>query len=118
MKIHPNLVLVDRGLPKINFEKGIIYPLPITLAAVIWYKNDAPMHINCFIDKLKTHGILGIVVDIDDNININKCKLQKSDLIITSNEIEHHKLIKPYIGLTPIVDIEKMMGVLFNTKGD
>ena len=116
MKIYPNLIQNGYGQTKINFESEKIYPLPIIMASVIWYKNDAPMHINGFIDKLKSFGILGIVVDIDDDIHVNKCKLQKSDMIIDSNEIGHYELIKPYIGLIPVIDIDAMMKLLFNTK--
>lgn len=114
--IWPKLV-INNNL-KIDFVTEKIYPLPISMASIIWFKGDAPVHINSFIEQLKTHGILSFIIDEKEDKNITKFKFQKSDFIIVPKSAdEYYDILKPYIGIKPIIAFESISQIIYN-KGE
>ena len=113
--IWPRLI-INNNL-KIDFITEQIYPLPITMGAIIWFKDDAPLHINGFIDQLRNHGILSLVIDEKEDKSITKFKFQKSDFIIVPRSAdEYYYTLKPYIGIKPIISFESIYNIIY--KGE
>lgn len=116
IKFGPSTLIINYN-PKIDFLAKKIYPLPISMASIIWFKEDAPIHINAFIDSLKNHGILSLIIDEKEDKSITKFKFQKSDFIIVPRSAdEYYYTLKPYIGIKPIISFESIYNIIY--KGE
>lgn len=114
------LVMINNN-PKIYWEKGIIFPLPIVMAAIIWSKDTAPVHINCFTQQLTKHGIISLIIEEDENYASKIVKMQKADIIIIADEEFTSDdadivYIQGYAKIKPTIPVSSMMKLIFSKK--